>query len=233
MGISAWHEKSGLLFEASSVDLERVPHVDCHLHTSWTDGKGTVCEMYNSACDKGIDVVLFSEHSRKTSTDWFGDFVTDVRNLPNSPCKAYVGTEVKVESRDGQIDTKREISDACDFIMASVHRLVDCRDNTIHFSSTDPDAAVEIEYAMTMAVLDNPAVNILGHMFGMSYRRFGQEPSPKKIKSIIQKAAEKRIVFEINSHYHRNYRQLLDWCREYDAVISFGSTHTRRPMLEK
>ena len=76
---------------------------------------------------------------------------------------------------------------------------------------------------MTMAVLDNPAVNILGHMFGMSYRRFGQEPSPKKIKSIIQKAAEKRIVFEINSHYHRNYRQLLDWCREYDAVISFGS----------
>ena len=27
MGISAWHEKSGLLFEASSVDLERVPHV--------------------------------------------------------------------------------------------------------------------------------------------------------------------------------------------------------------
>lgn len=213
----------GLVFEARELNLSLLPRVDCHLHTSWTDGAATVGEVYRAAVDNGLETVLYSEHSRKTSADWFYKFAEEVRSLPNSPCKAYVGTEVKVESRDGDIDTSSEISDYCDFIMASVHRFIDADGKTVQFVETDPSQAVNLEYALTWAVLANPQVDILGHMFGMSYRRFGQTPPDEKIKQLIVRAAEFGVAVEVNSYYHPNALKMVRWCQEFGARISFGS----------
>ena len=90
------------------------------------------------------------------------------------------GYRSKIESYSGAIDTVDEISDQCDFIMASVHRFVDEEGQTIQFADTDPNEAVDREYALTWAALSNPKVDILGHMFGMSYKRFGVVPSEQK-----------------------------------------------------
>ena len=177
--------------------------------------------------ESGLNTILFSEHSRKTSTDWFSKFADEVRRLPTSPCRAYVGTEVKVETRAGDIDTTTAISDHCDFIMASVHRLIDSNDVTIQFANTNPEEAVDLEYALTWAVLQNAQVDILGHMFGMSYRRFNVIPQDDKIRSIIARAANYDVAIEVNSYYHPNALQLVRWCQEFDAKISFGSNaHT-------
>lgn len=213
----------GLIFEARSLDLTNLPKVDCHLHTSWTDGADTVEEVYRAALESRLTTILYSEHSRKTSTDWFHKFAEEVRALPTSPCRAYVGTEVKVETRAGAIDTIPAISDHCDFIMASVHRFIDANDVTIQFADTDPAQAVDLEYALTWAVLENPQVDILGHMFGMSYRRFGQTPSDEKIRELIARAAQFGVAVEVNSHYHPNALKMLKWCQEFDAKIAFGS----------
>ena len=223
MAISALQEESGLIFKARSVNTNFLPAVDCHLHTSWTDGQCSAEEMHVAAVKSEISVILFSEHSRKTSIDWFGDFVEDVRSLPRDTCKALVGTEVKIETRTGELDTTDKISDNCDFVMASVHRLIDDCGNTMQFAETDPLQAVEIEYDMTMAALENPKVNIIGHTFGMSFRRFKQNPPSKKIKDVIEKAANNNVVVELNSHYHEDFLEIFSWCKEYDAVISFGS----------
>ena len=120
---------SNLIFNAQDLDLEDLPLIDCHLHTSWTDGGATVTEVYNAAVGNNLNAILFSEHSRKTSTDWFKQFADEVRGLPDSPCKPFVGTEVKVETPCGQIDTCSEISQNCDLIMASVHRFIDDNGN--------------------------------------------------------------------------------------------------------
>lgn len=213
----------GLIFEARNLDLANLPKVDCHLHTSWTDGANTVEEVYRTALENRLTTILFSEHSRKTSGDWFHKFAAEVRALPDSPCRAYVGTEVKVETRDGDIDTSEAISEDCDFIMASVHRFIDANDVTIQFADTDPAQAVDLEYALTWAVLENPQVDILGHMFGMSYRRFGQTPSDEKLRELIKRAAQFGVAVEVNSHYHTNALQMLKWCQEFNARIAFGS----------
>ncbi len=213
----------GLIFEARTLDLANLPKVDCHLHTSWTDGANTVEEMYRAAIDRGLTTILYSEHSRKSSIGWFHKFTEEVRALPNSPCRAYVGTEVKVETRTGAIDTISGISDHCDFIMASVHRFIDADDVTVQFADTDPTQAVDLEYALTWAVLENPKVDILGHMFGMSYRRFGQTPPDQKIRNLIARAAKFGVAVEVNSHYHPNALKMLKWCQEFDAKITFGS----------
>lgn len=218
---------SGLIFEARKLDLSRLPKVDCHLHTSWTDGEASVAEVYDAAVCNGLKTILYSEHSRKSSIDWFKAFSDEVRALPKSPCRAFVGTEVKVETRGGEIDTTAAISDHCDFIMASVHRLIDENDVTIQFADTDPEQAVELEYALTWAVLPNPQVDILGHMFGMSYRRFGKVPPDDKIRELIARAAQHDVAVEVNSHYHPNALKMVRWCQEFDAKISFGSNaHT-------
>lgn len=213
----------GLIFESRSLVLNSLPMCDCHLHTSWTDGDASVKDVYSAAVDSGLETILFSEHSRKTSIDWFKGFADEVRALPTAPCRAYVGTEVKVETRAGDIDTIPAISEHCDVIMASVHRFIDARDVTIQFADTDPEQAVELEYALSWAALSNPQVDILGHMFGMSYRRFNQTPPDAMIRELIARAARYGVAVEVNSYYHPNALQMVLWCQEFDARVSFGS----------
>lgn len=217
----------GLIFESRSLDLCNLPQTDCHLHTSWTDGDASVAEVYAAAVKNGLGAILYSEHSRKTSTDWFKSFADEVRALPASPCRAYVGTEVKVETRAGDIDTTAAISDHCDLIMASVHRFIDTDNVTIQFADTDPAEAVDLEYALTCAVLPNPQVDILGHMFGMSYRRFDKIPPDDMIRDLIARAAKYDVAVEVNSYYHPSALKMLRWCQEFDARVAFGSNaHT-------
>ncbi len=225
--VDSRNKKPGLIFPAKSLDFSNLPQIDSHLHTSWTDGEAKVNEVYASAVEKRLTTILFSEHSRKTSVDWFPLFANEVRSLPSSPCKAYVGTEVKVESKDGDIDTVPAISDLCDFVMASVHRFVDSNGHTVEFDDTDPDEAVDIEFQLSWAVLENPKIDILGHMFGMSYKRFNVVPPDKKICALIARAAELDVAIEVNSYYHPNVKKLAQWCSDYDACITFGSNaHT-------
>lgn len=219
--------KPGLIFSARELDLQNLPRIDCHLHTSWTDGKFTVGEMYESALANNLSTVLYSEHCRKTSVDWFPRFAEEVRELPTSPCTAYVGAECKIESIDGSIDIGPAISDLCDFVMASVHRFVDDNGASIPFDVTPPDQAMELEFRLSWAALANPLVDILGHVFGMSYRRFKAQPSDDQIRALISRAAEFGVAVEINSHYHPDRRKMLTWCQELGAPVTFGSNaHT-------
>lgn len=218
---------NGLIFEATKIDLNNIPKVDSHLHTNWTDGEASVQEVYDKAVNEQLEFILFSEHSRKTSTDWFHKFSAEVRALPTYPCKALVGTEVKVESIDGEIDTNDSIVNDCDLIMASVHRFIDKNNKTIQFADTDPNFAVDIEFDLSLAVLENPKVDILGHMFGMSYKRFNRTPSDDLIRELIKKASKFDVAVEVNSYYHPNALKMINWCKEFNAKITFGSNaHT-------
>jgi histidinol phosphatase-like PHP family hydrolase len=213
----------GLVFRARELDLTALPAVDSHLHTSWTDGKATVEETYERAVQVGLEVVLYSEHSRKTSTDWFSRFASEVRALPRSPCAAYVGTEVKVELHDGTIDTVPAITDHCDVVMASVHRFPDVDGTAIPFADVDPAGAVQREYELSWAVLANPQVDILGHVFGMSFRRYKVVPPDDKIAALMARAAEFGVAVEINSHYHPEPFQMIKLAQDVDAIVTFGS----------
>ena len=203
--------------------MSNLPKIDSHLHTTWTDGEASVYEMYCEAVKKNLTHILFSEHSRKTSTDWFYKFASEVRNLPSYPCKAYVGAEVKIETYHGDIDTNEEIIGLTDFVMASVHRLIDSSGQTLQFSETNPDDVIDLEFQLTWAALENPNVDILGHLFGMSYRRFNLSPPEEKIHALIEKASKFNVAIEINSHYHPDPKKMISCCQEYSALTTFGS----------
>ena len=87
----------------------------------------------------------------------------------------------------------------------------------------DPGEAVDLEFQFTWAALANPVVDIIGHMFGMSYKRFEVIPPDEKFRALISRAAQFNVAVEINLRYHPNPHQIIEWCRELDASTTFGS----------
>ena len=200
-----------------------VPLFDFHLHTSWTDGARSVAEMHRSAVLAGLDCILFSEHARKTSGDWFPDFVAEVRSLNQGECRALAGLETRLKTLRVPIDCTPEILAACDLVMASVHRFPG-EDGIV--SGTDrytAQEAIDIEFRLAFAVLDNPHVDILGHPFGMCYRRFKITPPEDKFHALIEKAAKTGVAIEVNPQYQPDPWRLIEWCQQAGARISLGS----------
>ena len=192
----------------------RIPPVDLHAHTSWTDGRNTVFEMSSAAVDKKITTLLFSEHTRANSGNWFSDFVNEVllaRKKFKNKCQFLVGTEVKVLNDRGDLDLSEKIKTMCDLIMASVHRFPGEKgiiNNTQGIFSKEE--AILMEFELTKAAIENSNADIIGHPFGMSLKRFKTTPSWDFFLKLIKKASSFGKVFEINFHYHDNHKQLLE-----------------------
>jgi putative hydrolase len=200
-----------------------IPRADFHLHTTWTDGANSVQDMYARAEELNLETVLFSEHGRKTSVDWFGAFAEEVRALDVGNCTPLVGLETKVADFDGSLDTTEAITRECDLVMASVHRFpneIHPRGNPDNLSDEE---VIETEFRLACAAASNPLVDILGHPFGMCIRRFKVIPPDSRFLALIEVAAKHQVAFEINPHYHDDLWQLIGWCQTLGAPISLGS----------
>lgn len=206
----------------TTIEGKVVPY-DFHMHTKWTDGIQSVKEMHVSATEKGLKAILFSEHARKTSTDWFSKFAAEVRALPSERCQALVGVETKVDDFDGSIDTHPEIIRECDLVMASVHRFPGEVGDVKGMKDISAEDAIDREFRLALAVLDHPHVDILGHPFGMCHRRFKTNVPDAHFVALIQKAAKTGVAIEINPHYHPDPWKIIQWCRQYGALFSLGS----------
>ena len=200
-----------------------VPQIDFHIHTKWTDGINNVKEMYDQACQLNLECILFSEHARATSDDWFPKFATEVRSLPNEPCIALVGAETRIVDYEGNVDISRDILSLCDLVVGSVHRFPGDNGSLLSFEKISPIEVLDLEFKLSKALLDNPSINIIGHPFGMSYFRFGKRPNKNKMFQLIKKAARKGIAFEVNSKYHPDPQELIQWCKKFGVNISLGS----------
>lgn len=76
--------------------------VDTHIHTSFSHGKATVKEMYTAACERGMTVFGFSEHSPRPAGY---DYPSDYKEKLTAAFPRYVAevTDLKKESADVQI----------------------------------------------------------------------------------------------------------------------------------
>ena len=62
----------------------------------------------------------------------------------------------------------------------------------------------------------------------MSLKRFKAKPDWKLFKNLIN-ACKKIIKFQINFHYHKNYKRLLNECIRQNAYFSIGSNaHSKK-----
>jgi putative hydrolase len=201
-----------------------MPRADFHMHTNWTDGETGVFQMHEAAIRQKMEAVLFSEHARATSGDWFPKFATEVRALSRETCRAYVGAEVKILNTEGALDICDEVRRECDLVMASVHRFPG---EVSIYQGTEAgypeELAISIEFELARGAVRKGGFNILGHPFGMTYNRFKFSPPDHLIRELMKECATAGIAFEVNARYHPNPRKFLAWCRDAGAPVSLGS----------
>lgn len=210
------------IFDACSAT--EVVAADFHMHTTWTDGSASVADMHRAALAAGLGTVLFSEHARASSGDWFGKFAAEVRALPAEQCKALVGAEVKVLNARGELDISDAVRRECALVMASVHRFpgeTDIRKG--RDAGYSEEQAISIEFELARAALRAGGFDILGHPFGMAYRRFGYAPSQALIRELVRECVRAGIAFEINARYHAEPARFIGICLEEGSPISLGS----------
>lgn len=159
---------------------------DLHLHSTKSDGRGTIEEMALAARARGHEYLCITDHS---ASHGFGNHVTaeelrrtidEVRALDGrlEGITVLAGSEVNI-GVDGSLDYPDELLAELDWVVASVHTAF----------TTDPTARI-------VAACEHPSVDLIGHPSG---RLIGQRaPYDLDVEAVIAAAARTGTFLEIN-----------------------------------
>lgn len=170
-----------------------------HNHSTYSDGKHSLRQMAEYCRELGFEYLGISDHSK---TAFYAGGLTeeqiikqhqeiDALNKEMAPFRIFKGIESDILS-DGKLDYSNEVLASFDFIVASVHSILN----------------MDIKRATTRLVtaIENPYTTILGHPTGrLLLRRQGY---PIDHKAIIDACAANNVVIEINAN---PWRLDLDW----------------------
>lgn len=214
---------------------------DLHVHSRWSDGAADLADMAASALKLGYSYLAVTDHSKSLTIS--GGLsaerlsaqgkAIDALNMNLQGFTILKGVEVDI-LRDGRLDYSDEVLESLDLVIASIHS---------HFK-LDREAQTK----RIIAAINNPRVNIIGHLSGrLLNRRPGYELD---IEQVLAAAARNKVALEINSHPDRldADEEVVRRAREMgikiainsDAhdendltAIEYGVTAGRRAWLEK
>lgn len=216
---------TGLFKNFKSIDNKYI-YRDFHIHSTWTDGKASVQQIIEKACELDLSDIAFTDHIRKESK-YFPDYSSEIRRISiEYPINVHIGFEAKVSSLNGEIDVSSEIIKEVYLSIASVHRYPIGKE--LHEpKSFTKRVCQEIELELSIAALRRGGFSILGHPGGMSILNHKEFPT-EFFEIIIVQCKKNNIVFELNSAYHlKQIKELFVLLEKYDPMVSFGSdAHT-------
>jgi DNA polymerase (family X) len=198
-----WGEIEAALANTLPTDLIEAKDIkgNVHAHSTASDGRNSLKEMAVAAAALGYQYLTVTEHSQTSS--YAGGLTLDAMKRQWDEIAAI--NEMKlgitllkgIESdilEDGRLDYPDSILEQLDVVIGSIHQRYQ-----------------QNEDAMTKRVLaafDNPHFHIWGHPTGRLLSK--REPAPMRIDEILDKAAKKGIVIEVNGCPDR-----LDLSAEY------------------
>src|SRR5919199_111811 len=224
-------------------DLIEVSDVrgDLHVHTNWSDGKGTIESMAEAALELGYEYLVFCDHSQSLkvanglSPQRLKAKIAAVReaNDKYQEIELLCGSEVDI-LRNGALDYEDALLAELDFVVASVHT---------SFRVGEKAMTERIVRAM-----NNPHVRTIGHPTGRLLNK--RAPYAVDVSRLIKEAAATNTALELNAYPDR-----LDLAAPYvrEAVtagvsitidtdahdetalsfIKFGVSQARRAWVEK
>jgi DNA polymerase (family 10) len=170
-----------------------------HNHSTYSDGKHSLRQMAEHCKSLGYEYLGISDHSR--SAFYAGGLEiekiikqhTEIEELNRelAPFKIFKGIESDILS-DGSLDYPSEVLATFDFIVSSVHSILNMDINR----ATD----------RLVRAISNPYTTILGHPTGRLLLRRGGYPIDHK--TVIDACALHKVVIEINAN---PWRLDLDW----------------------
>jgi DNA polymerase (family X) len=177
-------------------DLVSVEDVrgDLHVHTNYSDGKGTIESMAEAAIELGYEYLVFCDHSQSLrvanglSPERLEKKLKAVREADERyvEIKLFCGSEVDI-LRDGTLDYEDGVLATLDFVVASVH--------------TSFGLGEEAMTERIVRAINNPYVRTIGHPTGRILNR--REPYEVDVSRLIREAAAANTALELNAYVDR------------------------------
>ena len=170
-----------------------------HNHSTYSDGKHSLEQMAQHCKDLGYEYLGICDHSKSAfyANGLYENRVIqqheeiDRLNEKLAPFKIFKGIESDI-LYDGQLDYTDDVLASFDFIVASVHSILNMN--------------IEKATQRLLTAIENPYTTILGHPTGRLLLR--REGYPIDHKMVIDHCAKHNVVIEINAN---PWRLDLDW----------------------
>ena len=183
-----------------------------HCHTTYSDGKTTIAEMGGAARARGWSWLGIADHSQFASYAG-GLSPADIRrqhreidawNAANPDVWLLKGIEADILA-DGSLDYSGDpgVLESFDYVIASVHS---------GFRIPGREMTQRI-----LRTLDDPRLTILGHMTGRLL--LSRDAYDVDVEKIIERAAERGVVIEINADPTRLDLDWRWWQRAKEAGV--------------
>jgi DNA polymerase (family X) len=171
---------------------------ELHCHTKASDGRNTIEEMAQAACERGYSYIAITDHS---ASHGFGNDVQPdelwaqieyIRALELDGITVLAGSEVNIHT-DGSLDYEDDLLEELDWIVASMHT---------SFRISEKEMTARMVTAM-----EHPLVDAIGHPTGRLIDR--REPYGLDIEQVVDAAIRTGTFLEINANPDR--RDLNEW----------------------
>ncbi len=230
-------EKGGLPNLIEAVDVRG----DLHVHTNWSDGRGSIETMAEAAIELGHEYLVFCDHSQSLkvanglSPARLKEKLKAVRaaNEKYPEIRLLCGSEVDI-LKDGTLDYEDELLAELDFVVASVH--------------TSFRIGQEAMTERIVRAMNSPYVRTIGHPTGRILNR--RDPYGVDVSRLIREARATNTALELNSYPDRldlavpyvreavnaGVKITIDTDAHDEAALSFikfGVTQARRAWVEK
>lgn len=163
---------------------------DLHMHTDWSDGRGSIRQMVEAAAALGHEYMAITDHSESSrianglTPERLLAQIQQVReiNAEIDEIEVLTGSEVDI-LKDGSLDFSDELLAQLDIVVASVHASLSMSESEM----TD----------RVIRAIENPYVTIIGHPTG---RLLGRRPGYAiNLEAVIDAAAANHVALEINA----------------------------------
>ncbi len=214
---------------------------DLHVHTNWSDGKGTIESMAEAAIALGYEYLVFCDHSQSLkvanglSPERLKRKIEAVRKADERYGEIHLlcGSEVDI-LKDGSLDYEDALLAELDLVVASVHTSFRLGQRAM----TD----------RIVRAMNNPYVRTIGHPTGRLLNR--REPYEVDVYRLIEEAAATKTALELNAYVDRldlavpyvreavraGVRITIDTDAHDESALSFmrfGVSQARRAWVEK
>ncbi len=208
-------------------DLVRpVPRWECHVHTRYTDGEPTIEAAVAQAISRGLEQIIFTEHTEPWHAHhagWFAEYLADIRESQRrhtGELAIIVGVEAPAIDFEGGLELTAEMAEQADFILGAAHRYPGLGDRRV--ADLPPGEAIALEFRTLMALAVNPRIDAIAHIGATCAKYCGPFPS-ELTREVIRTATAHGVPVEINPAYHQPLAEFLRICVDEDALITFGS----------